>query len=328
MAFTSRSASTSSSGRRQPVQRLGLSATIQPLDEVAHFLGGNEWSARQPDGSEPKDGEDMRSLQPRPVTIVNAVYKKALDLRVVTAVASSVPDASVGDGTGGDDERPDVSSGSIWPAIIPRVLQLIRQHHTTLIFVNNRLLAERTADRLNQQIAAEAAGQASGLIEGGVVKGIGMMAAGSGLHGSPIRVHHGSVSKEARLELERQLKAGELPALVGTSSLELGIDIGSVDLIVQLQSCKSVAQGLQRVGRSGHLVGQTSKGRIFPTHHEDVIEAAAIAGGMLRGEVEPTYTPDQPLDVLAQQIVAMISVETWETEALFDLVRCASAYDG
>ncbi len=301
----------------QPIQRLGLSATIQPLDEVAHFLGGSEWcGSRSEAESQMRQMDTSASLQPRPVTIVNAAYKKALDLQVVTVVDDSRT-----------DERPDVSGGSVWPAIIPRVLQLIRQHQTTLVFVNNRLLAERTADRLNQQIAAEAAGQASGLIEGGVVKGIGMMATGSGLHGSPIRVHHGSVSKEARLDLERRLKAGELPALVGTSSLELGIDIGSVDLIVQLQSCKSVAQGLQRVGRSGHLVGQTSKGRIFPTHREDVIEAAAIAGGMLRGEVEPTHTPHQPLDVLAQQIVAMVSVETWHTEALFDLVRCASAYN-
>jgi len=284
----------------QPVQRLGLSATIQPLDEVARFLGGSAWQGK---------GE-ARSLQPRPVTVINAAYEKVLDLQVVTAV---------------EDFR-DLPGDSVWPSIIPRVLTLIRQHQTTLIFTNNRRLAERTADRLNEQIAAEAAGKASGLIEGGVAKGIGMMAAGSGLHGSPIRVHHGSISKEARLDLERQLKAGELPALVGTSSLELGIDIGMVDLVVQLQSPKSVAQGLQRVGRSGHLVGQTSKGRIFPTHREDVIEAAAIAGGMLRGEVEPTYTPHQPLDVLAQQIVAMVSVETWGVEALFDLVRCAYAY--
>ncbi|MBN1220467.1 MAG: DEAD/DEAH box helicase [Anaerolineae bacterium] len=284
----------------QPIQRLGLSATIQPLDEVARFLGGSEWQG---------EGE-ARSLLPRPVTIVNAAYQKALDVQVVSVV---------------EDFR-HLPGDSIWPSIIPRVLQLIRQHQTTLIFTNNRRLAERTADRLNEQIAAEAAGQTSGLIEGGVAKGIGMMAAGSGAHGSPIRVHHGSMSKEARLNLERQLKAGELPALVGTSSLELGIDIGAVDLIVQLQSPKSVAQGLQRVGRSGHLVGQTSTGRIFPTHREDVIEAAAIAGGMLRGEVEPTHPPRQPLDVLAQHIVAMVSVETWDVEVLFDLVRCAYAY--
>jgi ATP-dependent Lhr-like helicase len=205
------------------------------------------------------------------------------------------------------------------------VRALIRQHRTTLIFANDRRRAERTADRLNEQMAAEAAGKESGLIEQGVAKGLGMFAAGAG-GGGPIRAHHGSMSKEARLEMEQQLKAGQLPALVGTSSLELGIDIGSVDLVVQLQSPKSVAQGLQRVGRSGHLVGQTSKGRIFPTHREDVMEAAAIAGGMLAGEVEPVATPRQPLDVLAQQIVAAVAVEDWGVDALYNLLRCAYAY--
>jgi ATP-dependent Lhr-like helicase len=286
----------------EPVQRLGLSATIRPLEEVAHFLGGSAWEGQGEAGA----------LRPRPVTIVDAAYEKGLDLQVVSVV---------------DDFR-HLPGDSIWPSVIPQVLTLIREHQTTLVFANNRRLAERTADRLNEQIAAEATGKATGLIEGGVVKGIGLMAAGKGLHPTPIRVHHGSVAKEARLELERQLKKGELPALVGTSSLELGIDIGAVDLVVQLQSPKSVAQGLQRVGRSGHLVGQTSKGRIFPTFREDVVEAAAIAGGMLRGEVEPTHTPRQPLDVLAQQIVAMVSVGDWGVDEVFHLVRCAYAYNG
>jgi ATP-dependent Lhr-like helicase len=293
----------------RPVQRLGLSATIQPLDEVARFLGGSTW----------KGAGEERTLTPRPVTVVDAGYRKPLDLEVVTVA---------------EDFR-NLPGGSIWPSLIPQVLHLIREHRTTLVFTNNRRLAERTADRLNEQLAAEADGLPTGLLEGGVAKGVGMMAAGKGVTdgdlaplGGPIRVHHGSVAKEARLELEQQLKAGELPALVGTSSLELGIDIGAVDLIVQLQSPKSVAQGLQRVGRSGHLVGQTSKGRIFPTHREDVVEAAAIAGGMLRGEVEPTLTPRQPLDVLAQQIVAAVSVESWNVQQLFDLVRQCYAYHG
>ena len=170
----------------EPIQRLGLSATIRPLEEVARFLGGSAWLG---------EGEE-RALRPRPVTIVDAAYEKGLDLKVVTVV---------------DDFR-DLPGGSIWPSVIPRVLTLIRAHRTTLVFANNRRLAERTADRLNEQIAAEAAGEATGLIEGGVVKGIGMMAAGKGTHPTPIRVHHGSVAKEARLELESQLKKGELPA--------------------------------------------------------------------------------------------------------------------
>ncbi len=287
----------------QPVQRIGLSATIQPLDEAARFLGGSEWQMAD-DGA--------RSLQPRPVTIVDAAYRKPLDLQVVGVV----------------DSFNSLPGDSIWPSIIPQVLDLIRAHQTTLVFTNNRRLAERAGDYLNEQIAAEAEGRASGLIKGGIVTGRGLMATGDGTHAGPIRVHHGSVARETRLEIERQLQAGELPALVGTSSLELGIDIGAVDLVVQLQSPKSVAQGLQRVGRAGHLVGQTSKGRIFPTHREDVVEAAAIAGGMRRGEVEPTWMPLCPLDVLAQQIVAMVSVEPWDMDALFDLVRGAASYNG
>jgi len=282
-------------------QRLGLSATIRPLDEVARFLGGDRWFG---------DG-DARVLRPRSVTLVDAGYRKALDLQVVSVI---------------DDFR-NLPGDSIWPSIIPNVLHLIQSHQTTLIFANSRRLAERTADRLNEQWAAEDAGEDTGLIEGGVVKGAGILAAGTGLRSGPINVHHGSIAKEARLELERRLKRGELPALVGTSSLELGIDIGAVDLVIQLQSPKSVAQGLQRVGRSGHLVGQTSKGRIFPTHREDAIEAAAIAGGMLRGEVEPTHTPRHPLDVLAQQIVAMVSVKSWDIGELFEVVRRAYAYN-
>ncbi len=322
-----------------PFQRIGLSATIEPLDEAARFLGGYEWkearskmqeegSKMQEEGSKMQEAEDKNPascilhpascilhpasciLHPRPVTIINAAYQKALDLKVVTVV---------------EDFR-NLPGESVWPSIIPRVLDLIRAHKTTLIFTNNRRLAERAGDYLNEQWAAESAGEATGLIKGGAATGLGLMATGDGTRVGPVRVHHGSVSKETRLEIERQLKAGELPALVGTSSLELGIDIGAVDLVVQLQSPKSVAQGLQRVGRSGHLVGQTSVGRIFPTHREDVVEAAAIAGGMLRGAVEPTHTPRHPLDVLAQHIVAMVAVEPWDADALFSLVRQAYAY--
>ena len=289
----------------QPVQRIGLSATIRPLEEAARFLGGNEVV--------PATGaqtDERVQLIPRPVTIVEANYHKPLDLRVETVV---------------EDFR-NLVGGSIWPHIVPRLLALVRAHKTTLIFANNRRLAERTADWLNEQIAAEADGKDSALLEQGSAKGVGFLAAGRGTHPPLIRAHHGSTSREARLAMERDLKEGRLPALVGTSSLELGIDIGSIDLVVQLQSPKSVAQGLQRVGRSGHLVGQTSKGRIFTTFREDVMEAAAIAGGMLRGDVEPTHTPRNPLDVLAQHIVAMVSVQPWDVQELFNLVRRAYAY--
>lgn len=282
-----------------PIQRIGLSATIRPLAEVARYLGGYTWQG---------EGE-AKTLIPRPVTIVDAGYRKALDLLVETVV---------------EDFR-NLPGDSVWPSIVPRVLEQIRQHQTTLIFVNNRRLAERTADWLNEQMASEE-GASTGLIEGGVAKGLGLFGASRGQAANPIRAHHGSMSKEVRLALETDLKAGRLPALIGTSSLELGIDIGAVDLVVQLQSPKAVAQGLQRVGRAGHLVGQTSKGRIYPTHREDVMEAAAVAGGMLRGEVEPLHTPRNALDILAQQIVAIVSVENWSVTELYDLVRGAYPY--
>jgi ATP-dependent helicase Lhr and Lhr-like helicase len=308
------------------VQRVGLSATIRPLDEVARFLGGSEEVRHDSDRDEPRSlDEDDRGadrpapagLRPRPVTVVDAGYRKGLDLLVETVA----------------EDPADLPGGSVWPAITPRVLDLIRQHRTTLVFVNNRRLAERTADRLNEQLALESRGDEGGLVVDGVPRGSGFAAAGRGMNVplegiEPLRAHHGSMAKAARLDMEQGLKEGRLRALVGTSSLELGIDIGSVDLVVQLQSPRSVAQGLQRVGRSGHLVGQTSKGRVFPTHREDLVEAAVVARGMMMGEVEPVRTPTNALDVLAQQVTAMVSVEDLEVEEVLATVRRAHPYRG
>jgi ATP-dependent Lhr-like helicase len=294
----------------RPIQRIGLSATQRPLDEVARFLGGYELRIAERARSASSVCGD-REMAPRPVTIVDAGMVKAMDLKVVTAV----------------EDFSDLPGGSIWPAIMPEVMDLIEAHGTTLIFANSRRQAERAADRLNDLHLARQAGRGGGpeaMMEGGVVKGIGIQ--GTGAPGGPFKAHHGSVSREARLQLEGALKAGRLPALVGTSSLELGIDIGAVDLVVQLQSPKGVARGLQRVGRSGHLVGQTSAGRFFPTHREDLLETAAIARAMAQGDVEPTYTPQNSLDVLAQQIVAMISVQDWDVPALLDVFRRAYPY--
>jgi ATP-dependent helicase Lhr and Lhr-like helicase len=278
-----------------PPQRIGLSATVRPLEEVARFLGGQDHTGA-----------------PRPVAQIDARYKKAIDLQVVTAV----------------DDLTDLGANSIWPAVVPRVLQEIQAHRTTLIFANNRRLAERTADRLNAQLDAEqneevAPGSSEALAPGGITHDGGMFAIGAQ---GPFRAHHGSMSKDARREMETQLKAGALPALVGTSSLELGIDIGSIDLVVQLQSPKSVAQGLQRVGRAGHLVGQTSSGRIYATHREDLMEAAAVARGMLDGDVEPTRAPENPLDVLSQQLVAMIAGDDFSSDQLFAIVQRAYSF--
>ncbi len=292
-----------------PIQRIGLSATIKPLAEAARFLGGQVETA---DPAAPAD-----SYTPRPVTVIDTGYRKALDLAVVTPRVFS-ENAMVA-------EFRAMPGDSVWPSVIPQVLQDILRHRSTLIFCNNRRLAERTADRLNAQIEAEMSeeippGSSEALAPGGVMRDRGLFAIGS--HG-PIRAHHGSMSKEARREMEEALKAGRLPALVGTSSLELGIDIGAVDLVVQLQSPKSVSQALQRVGRAGHLVGQTSSGRIYATFREDIVEAAAVVAGMLEGDVEPTHAPLNPLDVLAQQIVALVALEDWDADALLTLLRRA-----
>ncbi|NLG50993.1 MAG: DEAD/DEAH box helicase [Chloroflexi bacterium] len=286
-----------------PVQRIGLSATQRPLEEVARFLGGQEWVAAEDGGQQ---------LVPRPVTIIDAGTRKPLDLQVTTVVT--------------DLRR--LPGNSIWPAVIPDVLNEIRRHRTTLIFTNSRRTAERTADQLNEQYALEEAEEVepgtSALLVDGVPRGLGLF--GTGRVGGPFRAHHGSVAKEVRLELERDLKAGRLPALIGTSSLELGIDIGMVDEVIQIQSPRSVSRGLQRVGRSGHLVGQTSVGRIYALFCEDLLDAAAVANGMLQGDVEPTYTPRNCLDVLAQQIVAMVSLQDWQVDELHRVVRQAYGY--
>jgi ATP-dependent Lhr-like helicase len=287
-----------------PFQRIGLSATQKPLDEVARFLVGQDWE---------EDSEGGEQLASRPVTIVDAGAQKDLDIQVVTVV----PDLR------------KLLAGSIWPSLIPDLLTRIRQHRTTLVFTNSRRGAERAADRLNEQYALEeeevvAPGSPNALLEKGTPRGEGMF--GTGRTEGPFRAHHGSVSREVRHELEHALKEGKLPALIATSSLELGIDIGTVDLVLQLQSPRSVSRGLQRVGRSGHLVGQTSVGRIYATYREDLLDAAVVAHGMLAGDIEPTYTPSKCLDVLAQQIVAMVSVENWPVEELYRLVCQAYGY--
>jgi len=257
-------------GRDAP-QRIGLSATQRPLEEIARFLGGCEVA---PDD---ETGEPGRF---RAVRIVDCGLVKPMDL----AVRSPVPDLAHID-------------ESVWPAVATLALEAVRSARTTLVFVNNRAQAEKMAGRLNELAGTLLA-----------------------------RPYHGSLSRERRLELERALKAGELPALVTTSSLELGIDIGSVDLVVQLQSPKRVATGLQRIGRAGHTLRDVSRGIIVPTHRDDLAECAAIAAAMMAGEVEATRVPQNALDVLAQSMVAMASIEDTTADAMFDLVRRAYSY--
>jgi ATP-dependent Lhr-like helicase len=252
-------------------QRIGLSATQRPLDEIARFLGGCDVAVGERPDTPPRF---------RPVTVVDCGTIKPMEI----TVRSPVPDlARVG--------------GTVWPAVIELVLSLIKAARTTLVFVNNRAQSERVAARVNQAADEEIA-----------------------------RPYHGSLARERRLELERALKAGSLPALVTTSSLELGIDIGSVDLVVQIQSPKRVANGLQRIGRAGHSVGDSSRGVFVPTFRDDLMESVVIAGAMAAGEVEPTRVPQNALDVLAQSLVAIASAEETTADAAFALARRAYPY--
>jgi ATP-dependent helicase Lhr and Lhr-like helicase len=251
-------------------QRIGLSATQRPLSEVARFLGGG--------------GRD--------VAIVDAGVRKPMELTIEVPV-DDMADLDAGTERGGDASAPHVPRRSIWPAIAPRLLELIRAHRSTIVFVNSRRLAERLSGQLNDLAGEEL-----------------------------VRAHHGSIAREQRSVVEEMLKEGRLPAIVATSSLELGIDMGAVDLVIQVGSPLTVATGLQRIGRAGHGVGIASRGTIFPTHRGDLVEAAAIAERMHVGAVEETRVPRNPLDVLAQQIVAMAALDTWDVDDLYQrLVR-------
>ncbi len=294
----------------RPPQRIGLSATQRPLDEIARFLGGYHL-VEDPAVDHGTGGPPRRA--PRPVTIVDAGIRKALEVEVVVpiedmgALGELVDDA--GDGPAASPAR-----RSIWPSIHPRLLELVQQHRSTLIFVNARRLAERLATRLNE-LAADGENRA---------------AEAEGRPPEPghevVKAHHGSLSRERRLQIEDELKRGELKGLVATSSLELGIDMGAVDLVIQVSSPGAVSRGLQRIGRAGHQVGEPSRGKLFPKHRNDLVESAVVVGRMQEGLIEHTRYPRNPLDVLAQQIVAMCALDEWPVDQLGDLVRRAAPY--
>ncbi|WP_437493514.1 DEAD/DEAH box helicase [Sorangium sp. So ce1014] len=270
----------------RPMQRIGLSATQRPLDEVARLLGGGEI-----------DGAGAR-FAPRPVTLVDASAPKALELRIEVPVEDMTQLGEAARAGEGPPKGPaEPAQRSIWPSIHPRLVELVRAHRTTMIFVNSRRLAERLAAALNDTAGAEIA-----------------------------LAHHGSIAREQRQQIEERLKAGLLPCIVATSSLELGLDLGAVDLVIQLEAPPSVAAGLQRVGRAGHEVGGTSRGIVFPKHRGDLLACAAAAFRMREGKVEATLYPRNPLDVLAQQIVAIVSMDTLHVDALFALVRRAAPF--
>jgi ATP-dependent Lhr-like helicase len=284
----------------RPPQRIALSATQRPLDEVARFLGGFS----QPGVA-------------RPVTIVDAGIRKPLQVEVVVpvedmgAIGRSAPAGEPELRSGPASIALEPARNSIWPSIYPRILELLLAHRTTIIFCNARRQAERLAAKLNELAEAE---------------GIGVDPDTGRLRDELVKAHHGSLAREQRVLVEDQLKRGELRAIVATSSLELGIDMGAVDLVVQVESPGAVSRGLQRIGRAGHQVGEPSRASIFPKHRGDLLEAAVVTRRMLDGQIESTRYLRNPLDVLAQQIVAHVAAAGGEVgvESIAALVRrCA-----
>ena len=244
----------------QPPVRIGLSATVKPMDEMARFLIGN------------RDEE---------VSIIDAGHIRERDLTL------EVPRSPLG----------AVMANEVWEEVYDRLAELIAQHRTTLIFVNQRRVAERAARHLAARLGEE-----------------------------HVTAHHGSLAREHRLLAEQRLKAGELKALVATSSLELGIDIGDVDLVCQLGSPRAINALLQRVGRAGHSIGAIPKGRLFPLSLDDLLECAALLDAVTRGELDRIHVPERPLDVLAQQIVAEVGCGEWRLADLYALCRRAHPF--
>ena len=251
---------------QHPLQRIGLSATQKPIEEVARFLVGTPAvdKAGNPD-----------------CAIINIGHRRELDLAI------EIPESPL----------EAVMSNEVWEEVYRRLAELIQTHRTTLVFVNTRRMAERVTHHLSELLGADA-----------------------------VTSHHGSLSAKLRLEAEDRLKRGELRALVATASLELGIDIGSVDLVCQLGSTRSIATLLQRVGRAGHKRGGLPKGRIFPLSRDELVECLALQDCVRRGDLDRLLIPEKALDVLAQQIVAATSSEDWDEAKLFELVRSAWPY--
>jgi ATP-dependent Lhr-like helicase len=308
------------------VQRIGLSATQRPLERIARFLVGPRRTCEVADAGKPKE----------------------LDLEIQVPVEDMTePDASIEKRRdGGDvDFEAESTQRSIWPAIYPELLKLVREHTSTIIFVNNRRGAERLAKRLNelaneegwQELPATEQTGASEPAGNGAIRASSDQrsqrlpgeASGGVVQPAPVeiaRAHHGSLAHEERQVVEELLKSGQLPCLVATSSLELGIDMGAVDLVIQVESPKSVTRGLQRIGRSGHTLDEVSVGRIFPKFRADLLECAVVVRRMREGEIEETVIPRNPLDVLAQHLVSMCADDEWQVDEVERMVTAAEPF--
>ncbi|WP_425571067.1 ATP-dependent helicase [Nonomuraea ferruginea] len=288
----------------RPAQRIGLSATVRPVSEVAAFLGG-----------------------PRAATVVQPPADKRIEVEVVVPVEDMTEVEGGPRAAEAEEFAPDPATRSIWPHVEERLFDLIAAHDSTIVFANSRRLAERLCTRLNELALARRGGEvdlsvwdrppAEMMAQAGASKGVGP---------EVVRAHHGSVSKQERAQIEEALKSGRLPAVVATSSLELGIDMGAVDLVACVEAPPSVASGLQRIGRAGHQVGAVSKGVIFPKYRGDLVQTAVVAERMKSGLIEELRYPRNPLDVLAQQIVAMTALDEWTVEELETVIRRAAPY--
>ncbi|MFE2997802.1 ATP-dependent helicase [Nocardia sp. NPDC059246] len=278
----------------RPAQRIGLSATVRPPEEVGRFLVGSA-----------------------PITIVAPPAPKTFDL----SVRVPVPDMTEPDAGAEDSDQP----GSIWPHVDEAIVDLVLEHRSSIVFANSRRLSERLTARLNEAYAA----RIGETVDTEHAPPAQLGASTEVIHGATTllaRAHHGSVSKEQRALIEDDLKSGRLRCVVATSSLELGIDMGAVELVVQVEAPPSVASGLQRVGRAGHQVGEISRGVIFPKHRTDVIHCAVASLRMTAGQIEQLQAPAHPLDILAQQTVAACALEPIDADAWFDTVRGTGSY--
>ncbi|MEP9412857.1 ATP-dependent helicase [Gordonia sp. VNQ95] len=295
----------------RPAQRIGLSATVRPPEVVANFLTGSAGA-----------------------TIVRPPAAKTFDLRVdvpVEDMSNIPPPPDAGDADLDDAFSP--TAGSLWPYVESAIVDLIEANRTTIVFANSRRLAERLTARLNEIAETRACGDGpvrepprNTRVGGGAPALVLGSGATTGAPSVLARAHHGSVSKEQRAEIEDDLKTGRLRCVVATSSLELGIDMGSVDLVVQVEAPPSVASGLQRIGRAGHQVGEISQGVLFPKHRTDLIHCTVAVSRMRAGEIEELRIPTNPLDVLAQQTIAAAAVDDLDVDAWFDVVRRAAPY--
>ncbi len=305
-----------------PAQRIGLSATVRPVEAVADFLAGARTAAH--------GGRAVRVVQPP------AAKQVEVDVVVPVPDLSDLGGAPAPTGAGRTDldGAPDLSGAaaarprrpSIWPHVEERVVDLVAAHRSTLVFANSRRAAERLTARMNEVWAAR---QGADLADPGVLVAAEAPGQSGTAVGAPTvlaRAHHGSMSRVERTRTEDDLKSGRLPAVVATSSLELGIDMGSVDLVVQVGAPPSVASGLQRIGRAGHQVGAVSHGVMFPTFRGELVPAAVVAERMRSGTIEELHVPANPLDVLAQQVVAMVAVDDWDVDELARVVRRAAPF--